>query len=242
MCFGWIRKYVHLPHRSLSSKPALRITCTWLDTDECGIPRMSANSQTHSARSITSRTTRQRVSSASARKNHTGFLVTGIIVMTIPVTSSGGLESPAINEILTKHARQTRPTGVKSAPGSPHSAVRSVTFVGGLAAAFPGVLSDTIAATCLPADYRQGNPPATLSNVVATGTLPDPGSEVDGTFHNPDHIVNPPLKNSGLRFRGALPQDFQHRHESGEGTKTVSEAFRKKQFPRNLNQTTPPTP
>ena len=108
----------------------------------------------HSARSITSRTTRQRVSSASARKNHTGFLVTGIIVMTIPVTSSGGLESPAINEILTKHARQTRPTGVKSAPGSPHSAVRSVTFVGGLAAAFPGVLSDTIAATCLPADYR----------------------------------------------------------------------------------------
>ena len=56
---------------SSSSGAALRMICMWLDTDDCGMPRMSASSQTQSARSSTRRTIRQRVSSASARQNAT---------------------------------------------------------------------------------------------------------------------------------------------------------------------------
>jgi hypothetical protein len=75
-----MRKYVHFSHFSLSSNPALRMICTWLDTDDCGIPRMSASSQTQSASFVTKFTIRERVGSAKAREKVTRSLMTIMIV------------------------------------------------------------------------------------------------------------------------------------------------------------------
>jgi len=88
---GRTRKYVHFSHFSLSNKPALRITWTWLETDDWGIPRMSANSHTHSASLLTRCRMRQRVASASAFENATTSLITTDIVMRLSVTASAKL-------------------------------------------------------------------------------------------------------------------------------------------------------
>lgn len=102
-----IRKYVHLPHVSLSSNPALRMICTWLETDDCGIPRMSANSHTHSARSITNLTILHRVSSDRARQNATAFVITKIIVSKIFVMTTGIFGSVAFCYFC--HGYNTKP-------------------------------------------------------------------------------------------------------------------------------------
>src|SRR4029078_10101160 len=60
---------------------------TWLDTEDCGMPRIAASSPTHTALRRTRRTMRQRTGSPKARQISTGFIVTAFFVTSFSVTT-----------------------------------------------------------------------------------------------------------------------------------------------------------